>query len=49
MKQIANKMGIYATDKSLWSDTHYVRRMLAEFSVNTSEEEHGNPPINNRS
>lgn len=40
MKQIANKMGIYATDKSLWSDTHYVRRMLAEFSVNTSEEEH---------
>jgi ABC-type bacteriocin/lantibiotic exporter with double-glycine peptidase domain len=40
MKQIANKMGIYATDKSLWSDTHYVRRLLAEFSVNTSEEEH---------
>lgn len=39
MKQIASNMGIYATDKSLWSDTHYVRRMLAEFSVNTSEEE----------
>jgi hypothetical protein len=33
-------MGIYASDKSLWSDTHYVRRMLAEFSVNISEEEH---------
>jgi hypothetical protein len=40
MKQIANKMGIYATDKTLWSDTHYVRRMLAKFGVNTSEEEH---------
>lgn len=40
MKQIANKMGIYATDNSLWSDTHYVRRMLAKFSVNTSEEEY---------
>jgi len=35
MKQIANKMGIYASDISLWSDTQYVRRMLAEFIVNT--------------
>lgn len=24
MKAIANDMGIYADDKSLWSDTHYV-------------------------
>ena len=29
MKTIANAMGIYAEDQSLWSDTQYVRRMLA--------------------
>jgi hypothetical protein len=40
MKQIANKMGIYATDKSLWSDTQYVRRMLAAYGIDTSEKEH---------
>ncbi len=40
MKKVANRMGIYASDKSLWSDTHYVRQLLAEFRVHTSEEEH---------
>src|SRR5690554_7603402 len=30
MKAIANAMGIYASDKSLWSDTQYVRRMLLD-------------------
>ncbi len=40
MKQIANKMGVYATDKSLWSDTRYVRRMLAAYRIDTSEKEH---------
>lgn len=40
MKQIANAMGIYATDKSIWSDTQYVRRMLAASGFDTSEEEH---------
>jgi hypothetical protein len=39
MKAIANEMGIYATDKSLWSDTQYVRRMLSASGVNTSKEE----------
>ncbi len=29
MKATANAMGIYASDKSLWSDTQYVRRMLS--------------------
>lgn len=29
MKTIANAMGIHAEDESLWSDTQYVRRLLA--------------------
>ncbi|HBZ96123.1 MAG TPA: hypothetical protein DEO91_21270 [Pseudomonas sp.] len=29
MKAIANAMGIHAEDQSLWSDTQYVRRLLA--------------------
>lgn len=33
MKAIANAMGIYAMDTSLWSDTQYVRRMLASAGV----------------
>ena len=37
MKAIANAMGIYASDKSLWSDTQYVRRMLASAGVKTSQ------------
>ena len=39
MKAIANAMGIYATDTSLWSDTQYVRRMLASAGVATSADE----------
>lgn len=39
MKSIANGMGIYATDKSLWSDTQHVRRMLLSAGVQTSEAE----------
>jgi hypothetical protein len=39
MKAIANGMGIYASDKALWSDTHYVRRMLATGGVQTSNSE----------
>ncbi|MFT6916565.1 MAG: hypothetical protein ACJAWL_002905 [Motiliproteus sp.] len=35
----ANAMGIYATDRALWSDTQYVRRLLAAFEVNTAEQE----------
>nr|WP_313408250.1 hypothetical protein [Pseudomonas sp.] len=29
MKAVANAMGIHAEDESLWSDTQYVRRLLA--------------------
>jgi hypothetical protein len=39
MKATANTMGIYAEDKSLWSDTQYVRKMLAGAGVETSVDE----------
>ena len=39
MKAVANAMGIHASDKSLWSDTQYVRRMLSAAGVKTSAEE----------
>lgn len=39
MKAIANAMGIYADDKSLWSDTQYVRKMLSNYEVETSIDE----------
>ena len=39
MKAIANAMGIYASDKSLWSDTQYVRRLLSSAGVQTSQDE----------
>jgi hypothetical protein len=32
-------MGIYAEDKSLWSDTQYVRKMLSSAGVETSPDE----------
>ncbi|NLY12418.1 MAG: hypothetical protein GXZ10_02240 [Gammaproteobacteria bacterium] len=39
MKAIANAMGIHASNKSLWSDTQYVRRMLLNAGVDTSKDE----------
>jgi len=39
MKSFANSMGIYASDKSLWSDTEYVRRMLLVSGFHTSSHE----------
>lgn len=39
MKAIANGMGIHASDKSLWSDTQHVRRLLLNAGVKTSEGE----------
>ncbi|MFQ3787128.1 hypothetical protein [Halomonas sp. A29] len=39
MKARANAMGIYAEDKSLWSDTQYVRRLLSSAGVEASAEE----------
>lgn len=39
MKAIANAMGIYADDKSLWCDTQYVRQMISKFDVELSANE----------
>ncbi len=39
MKAIANALGIYAEDQSLWSDTQYVRTMLLNAGVETSANE----------
>ena len=39
MKEIANDIGIYANDKSLWSDTQYVRKLLAHSGFKTSDNE----------
>ncbi len=39
MKHTANAMGIHAEDKSLWSDTRYVRKMLSHAGVETSADE----------
>jgi ABC-type bacteriocin/lantibiotic exporter with double-glycine peptidase domain len=38
-KQKANALGIYAADRSLWSDTEYVRTLLREFSISVSPKE----------
>jgi hypothetical protein len=39
MKRIANAMGIHASDRSLWSETQYVRSMLSNAGVETSSDE----------
>ncbi|WP_299182945.1 hypothetical protein [uncultured Neptuniibacter sp.] len=39
MRAVANAMGIYATDQSLWSDTQYVRQLLSASDVQTSDKE----------
>lgn len=39
IKSVANVMGIYAEDESLWSDTNYVRKLLASAGVNCSPTE----------
>jgi len=39
MKTIANSIGIYADDKSLWSDTGYVRKLLVNQGCKSSTNE----------
>ncbi len=39
MKGIANALGIHASDKALWSDTQYVRRLLLTGGVNYAGDE----------
>lgn len=38
-KAAANRLGIYARDQALWSDTGYVRRLLAEFGIRAADAE----------
>ena len=38
-KEIANGMGISAEDQALWSDTQYVRSLLAELGFRTGKKE----------
>lgn len=39
MKTIANGLGICADDETLWSDTQYVRTLLSNAGVSTSDNE----------
>ena len=39
MRTQANAMGIFASDPLLWSDTQYVRRLLAQAGIHTAETE----------
>ena len=38
-KEVANNLGIYANDSTLWSDTEYVRKLLASLGISTSDQE----------
>src|SRR5690606_28818733 len=38
-KAVANGLGIYAEDKALWSDTRYVRDILAALGVSAGVDE----------
>ncbi|MDH5232394.1 MAG: hypothetical protein OEY38_20220 [Gammaproteobacteria bacterium] len=38
-KIIANKMGIFAQDSSLWSDPQHIRDLLSTFGIKTDNEE----------
>lgn len=39
-RQVANALGIFAEDGALWSDTHYVRRLLGELGIVAAPEQH---------
>ncbi len=38
-KKVANSIGIYAEDSSLWSETKYIRTLLRKFGLKTSKGE----------
>ena len=38
-KKVANAMGIYAENESLWSDPQYVRDLLRKLGIQTGKEE----------
>ena len=33
---VANRLGIFAGDSRLWSETHYVRRLLKEYGIRSA-------------
>ncbi|MBI3804122.1 MAG: hypothetical protein HY282_10220 [Nitrospirae bacterium] len=39
VKALANRIGIFAEDRRLYSDTHYVRRLLTEYRIRIAEQE----------
>lgn len=38
-RKMANSMGIYADDSALWSQTRYIRRLLAKLGIATGNKE----------
>jgi ABC-type bacteriocin/lantibiotic exporter with double-glycine peptidase domain len=38
-KSIANGLGVYAEDSTLWSETHYIRKILKKLDIKTSKSE----------
>jgi ABC-type bacteriocin/lantibiotic exporter with double-glycine peptidase domain len=38
-KAVANRLGIYAADKNLWSDTRYVRTLLKHYGIAARRDE----------
>lgn len=38
-RKIANRLGIYADDSNLWSDTQHIRSLLQELGIKTSSTE----------
>jgi hypothetical protein len=39
MQRMANRLGIFADDRKLWSETGYVRRLLKEYRVRSARTE----------
>jgi hypothetical protein len=39
MQRLANRLGIFADDPRLWSETDYVRRLLKEFGIKQARTE----------
>lgn len=39
MQRVANRLGIFADDPRLWSETGYVRRLLKEFGIRSARTE----------
>lgn len=42
IRVIADRMGIHAEDRRLWSDTQYVRHILTAHGVQTADDENDN-------